>query len=186
MNLTKLKKYLRDWYSANPFVNTVIISNKDDYSANRDINYPVIHVEYVNSSVNSAYNTYIFSFTVGDIQENDIENRNIDDIHNDCQLLAQDFIDYHSEFNENFEIDENIQINPFYDKNGDRTAGVTFAVRFNVFREKNTCIIPIIEKPTVDKVKNAYKTEILIENQENYIIINGNQKIRLKNDEQFK
>jgi len=142
MNLNQIKNYLKKWFKKSPFVNTVIVSAKDDFAGVRDVNYPVVHLEYVNSQTNSNYNVYVFSITVADIQNNRIVNRNIDDIQNDCQLIAQDFIDYHSENIDQFEFDENIQIIPFEETNPDRTAGVTFAVRLSVFREKNICIIP--------------------------------------------
>ena len=142
-SLNNLKKYIKGWFNSNPFINTVVVSSKNDFNSINDINYPVVHVEYVNTSTNPTYNVYTFSFSIADIQNNKIEYKNVDDIHNDTQLVAQDFIDFHS-INDVFEIDENIQIVPFVEENTDRTAGVTFAVRISIFRDKNTCIIPTI------------------------------------------
>lgn len=142
MTLNQVKKYLKDWFSASPFINTVEVSSKQDYHDKRDVNYPFCHLEYVSNSTNSNYNVYNFVITVADIQNNQLSQRNVDEIQNDCNLLASDFIDYHSVENAPFDMDENIMINPFSEQNTDRTAGVTFAVRLSVFRAKNTCIIP--------------------------------------------
>ncbi|WP_099369864.1 hypothetical protein [Sphingobacterium sp. 1.A.5] len=145
MNLNQIKKYLKDWFSKSPFVNTVIVSNKDDFASIRDVNYPVCHIEYLNNSINSNYNNYNFIISIADIQNNKLDNRNVDDIHNDTMLIAQDFIDFHYDEIEKFEMDENIHINPFDDENPDRTAGITFAIRLSVFREKDKCILPKIK-----------------------------------------
>lgn len=142
MTLNQIKKYLKGWFSNSPFINTIVVSSKNDFHAIRDVNYPVCHIEYISNSTNTNYNNYNFVVTIADIQNNKLEHRNTDEIHNDTNLVAQDFIDYHSENIDKFEMDENIQINPFVDDNGDRTSGVTFAIRLAVYREKNTCIIP--------------------------------------------
>lgn len=142
MNLNQIKKYLKGWFSNHPFLNTVIVSTKDDFVEIRNINYPVAHIEYINNNTSTTYNNYVFSISIADIQNNKLHHRNVDEIHNSTNLIAQDFIDFHSEVFEDFEIDENIQINPFEESNPDRTAGVTFAIRISSIREKNTCIIP--------------------------------------------
>lgn len=142
MNLNKIKKYLKGWFEESPFINTVEVSTKDDFAEINNINYPVVHIEYLNTSTSSAFSTYTFIITIADIQNSKIKHNNIDEIHNDCQLIAQDFIDFHSAEFTDFELDENIQITPFEEANTDRTAGVTFAVRLNVHREKDTCIQP--------------------------------------------
>lgn len=142
MTLNQIKKYLKDWFKRNPFISTVIVSSKDDFSAVRDVNYPVAHIEYKSNNTSPKYANYSFIITVADIQNNKIIHRNVDDIHNDTNLIAQDFIDFHSENIEDFEIDENIQINPFIEENGDRTAGVAFAIRMQIYRDKDVCIIP--------------------------------------------
>ncbi|OYD44896.1 hypothetical protein CHU00_14880 [Sphingobacterium cellulitidis] len=142
MNLNQLKKYLKGWFNKSPFLNTVVVSSKNDFNNLRNVNYPVCHIEYVSSSTNPNFKNYVFNITIADIQNNKIKSKNVEDIHNNTSLIAQDFIDFHSENIELFELDENIQINPFEEENPDRTAGVTFAVRIPIFREKNICIIP--------------------------------------------
>lgn len=142
MNLNQVKKYLKDWFTANPFINTVIVSTKDDFSEVNNVNYPVTHIEYLSNQTNTHYNNYSFIITIADIQNSKLKYNNIEEIQNNCNLIAQDFIDFHSENNEYFEFDENIMINIFEESHIDRTAGVTFAVRLSVFREKNTCVIP--------------------------------------------
>ncbi|WP_313235730.1 hypothetical protein [Sphingobacterium multivorum] len=142
MTLNQIKKYLRGWFESNPFINDVVVSTKDDFTVIDTLNYPVAHIEYVNNQTTTYYNNYTFIFTIADIQNSAFEFNNIDEIQNNCNLIAQDFIDFHSENIEVFEMDENISINPFEEANTDRTAGVTFAARLSVFREKNTCVIP--------------------------------------------
>lgn len=142
MNLNQIKNYLKKWFESNPFLNTVIVSTKDDYTAVRDVNYPVAHIEYVNNQTNSNYNNYVFSISIADIQNQKLEHYNTDEIQNNCQLIAQDFIDFHSENIDVFEMDENVSINIFEEENPDRTAGVTFAVRLAVHRDINVCTLP--------------------------------------------
>ena len=142
MNLNQIKKYLKGWFGSSPFINTVVVSTKDDFTAINVINYPVVHLEYVNNQTSTYYNNYTFIITVADIQNDNHANKNIDDIQNDTQLVAQDFIDFHSENNDVFELDENINIQVFEESHIDRTAGVTFAVRLSVYRDKNICVIP--------------------------------------------
>ncbi|VTP97704.1 Uncharacterised protein [Sphingobacterium daejeonense] len=142
MNLNNLKKYLKDWFKNSAFINTVVITSKDDYSELNNIDYPVAHCEFVNSSVSNVYRYYTFVITISDIQNDKIMHKNVDNIHNDCMMVAQDFIDYHIMNNDRFELDANIQINQFIEDHTDRNAGISFAIRIAVFNEANYCLIP--------------------------------------------
>lgn len=142
MTLNQLKQYLKGWFDSSPFINSVIVSTKDDFNEIRNIDYPVCHIEYLNSNTNINYINYTFVITLADIQNDKHNHKNVDEIHNDATLIAQDFIDYHSENYELFELDENVQITPFEETTADRTAGITMAVRISIFRDVNTCIIP--------------------------------------------
>ncbi|WP_185216296.1 hypothetical protein [Sphingobacterium mizutaii] len=142
MTLNQLKQYLKGWFESSPFINSVIVSTKDDFNEVRNIDYPVAHIEYLNSNTNINYINYTFVITLADIQNDKHNHKNVDEIHNDATLIAQDFIDYHSENYELFELDENVQITPFEETTADRTAGITMAVRISIFRDVNTCIIP--------------------------------------------
>lgn len=142
MTLNNLKKYLKNWFTSSPFINTVVVSTKDDFNELNNIDYPVAHIEYLNSNTNVNYIYYTFVITIADIQNDKHNGKNVDEIHNDATLIAQDFIDFHSENNDLFELDENVQISPFEEERGDRTAGVTMAVRIPIFRDINTCNIP--------------------------------------------
>ena len=146
MTLNQLKQYLKGWFESSPFLNTVIVSTKDDFNEIRNIDYPVCHIEYLNSSTNVNYINYTFIITIADIQNDKHNYKNVDEIHNDCNLIAQDFIDYHSQDFDQFELDENVQITPFEESNPDRSAGITMAVRIPIFREVNTCLIPTQNK----------------------------------------
>lgn len=142
MTLNQLKQYLKGWFDSSPFINSVIVTTKDDFNEIRNIDYPVCHIEYLNSNTNINYINYTFVITLADIQNDKHNHKNVDEIHNDATLIAQDFIDYHSENYELFELDENVQITPFEETTADRTAGITMAVRISIFRDVNTCIIP--------------------------------------------
>ncbi|WP_166334636.1 hypothetical protein [Sphingobacterium chungjuense] len=169
MTLNQVKLYLKQWFASSPFINTVEVSSKSDYNDKRDVNYPFAHVEYVNNSTSSVYNVYNFVITIADIQNNSLDHRNVDEIHNDCNLLAQDFIDFHSINNEFFEMDENVMINPFDDQNTDRTAGVTFAIRLSVFRTKNNCILPKISSGII---LTSDLGDDLTDDKDNNIVLN--------------
>lgn len=142
MTLNNLKKYLSNWFKSSPFITTVVVSTKDDFNELNNIDYPVCHIEYLNSNTNVNYINYTFVITIADIQNDKHNLKNVDEIHNDCNLIAQDFIDFHSENNDLFELDENVQITPFREERGDRTAGITMAVRIPIFRDVNICNIP--------------------------------------------
>lgn len=142
MNLNNLKKYLKDWFKNSAFINTVVVSSKDDYSELNNIDYPVSHIEFVNSSVSNVYRYYTFVITISDIQNDKIMHKNVDNIHNDCMMVANDFIDYHLMNPDRFELDANIQINQFIEDHTDRNAGISFAIRIAVFNEANYCLIP--------------------------------------------
>lgn len=133
---------LETFFINHPQINTVLIGDEYDFSSVSDIIYPVVNIEYLTQNIQDTKISHQFEITIGDLYSSELkQGRRM--IYSDCNMIAQDCIDFFdNQYNEDYEIITNINIQKFSDDNVDRIAGCVFVITFNQFREANACIIP--------------------------------------------
>lgn len=136
-------KLFTDFFEQHRQINTILTGDDFNFNADSEVVYPVSHIEYVTQSISDQFIQHQFEIIIGDLFDPNINNAEVE-IYNDCNLIAADFIDYFAnQYDEDYEINEQVSLNKFTDSNVDRVAGVVFVVTFQQFREANDCIIPI-------------------------------------------
>lgn len=137
-NLKYIKKSIEDYFSRHAMVNTVKFGDTDNLSIYRDIQYPLMNFDYVDSTFKAGNNnTARFTFAIMDLSNDEIEFDVVDAMNE----VANDYLK-HLENSIDIEILPNVSIVPFQDEFADRCSGVTFTVSFTVFRNNCQDILP--------------------------------------------
>ncbi|WP_313511648.1 hypothetical protein [Sphingobacterium sp.] len=119
-------------------VNTIKFGDIDNLSTYKDIHYPLVNFEFIDSKYKFGFkNSAKFQFHIMDLS-NDF---NEFDVIDSCHEIANDYLKY-LEGHFEIEIQSNISLVPFGDDFGDRCAGVAFMVEFNVHRNNCEDILP--------------------------------------------
>ena|ERR1700712_1094805 len=141
----QLKDILTGFFESHSMVGSVYYTDDFDFAAYPDIQYRVVQMQPVgNLSIIGKEVTHRFKIMIADIQ--DTENYQLsDEIWNDCQLIADDFITYFGDDDYfDFYLDYNaIDIQRFSEVGGDRQSGIVFVVSIRQTREMNPEAIPL-------------------------------------------
>lgn len=133
-NLKYVKNIIENYFKAHPMIQDIKFGDTDNLSTYKDLKYPLVNYEYVNSTFNTGLeNLSKWEVVIADLADDESEF----DVIDNANEIAQDFLKY-LEKHDDVEILGNITIAPFQDNFGDRTAGVLFTVTFNAFR--NNCL----------------------------------------------
>lgn len=131
-----------DFFKAHKQINDVCYGDKRDFNANRNLTYPAINIEYMESNTNGKKLTHIMNMTLADLADENIEGIE-DEIYSDMLLVAEDFFAWAQE-QEGFDFNKSVNIQKFVDDMGDRTSGINFKVQLSTIRSQNVCAIPKI------------------------------------------
>lgn len=137
-NLKYVKDDIERYFSSHLMVNTIKMGDTDNLSTYSDIQYPLMNFEYIDSQYRGGLtNNARFQFYIMDLSNDEIEFDVVDTMNE----IANDYLKY-LESHEDLEMQPNVSIVPFSDEFGDRCAGVTFTVSFNMFRNNCEDILP--------------------------------------------
>lgn len=138
--LNQLKIMLTTWFNNHAQINTVVYSNDFDFNADRQINYPVVHIEHLSTNLADVLTNHNYQITIGDItQPNNSEMEDL--IVSDAVQIAEDFFTY-LENTEGIYFTPTSSLQPFTDDTGDRTCGITMTITIGVARRSNICDTP--------------------------------------------
>ena len=140
VTLNQIKYKLIDFFKKHKQINHVSYSESFDFSAERNLSYPAVNIEYMQSSMQGKKMIHSFNIVIGDLIDAD-NGRTDDEIYSDALQITEDFFTYLNE-DYSFELSKNSSIQKFADSNGDRVSGVTFTVSLIAMRHQNKCIIP--------------------------------------------
>lgn len=137
-NLKYIKNIIEDYFNSHLMINTIKFGDTDNLSTYKDIQYPLVNFEYIDSQYKAGLtNSARFQFTIMDLSDEIIEF----DVIDSCNEIANDYLKF-LEDHEDIEILPNVSIQPFSDEFADRCAGVTFTISFNMFRNNCGDILP--------------------------------------------
>ncbi|MGF7075347.1 hypothetical protein [Mucilaginibacter sp. 3215] len=144
ISINQYLKLIADFFTSHNQINTVSTGNEFNFNAESNIVYPVAHIEYVTQNIQDKNVVHQFEITLADLFDPNVPNAEIG-IWSDMNLIADDMVTYFAnqyQYDVDYEINENVNIQKFSNGNVDRVAGCVFVVSFNQFREANSCIIP--------------------------------------------
>ncbi len=141
LSLNQILNKLEGFFNDHAQVNEVVVASDFDFNAERNLTYPVVNLEHVDSNISDKKMNHRFKVVVADILSTDTKNHD-NEIVSDSLLIAEDFFSWLQE-QEGFEFTKSTNIQRFVEDGGDRTAGVTFVVTLSTIRAQNTC-----QKPT--------------------------------------
>jgi hypothetical protein len=139
--LNELKNILTTWFEKHRQIGSVFYEDDFDFNAERNINYPVTNIEYMESNVSGKKTTHIYKFILADLLDENIKGHE-DEIFSDLMLIAEDFFSF-AQDEEGFEFSKSVNIQKFVDDTNDRTAGLTFRIQISVIRSQNNCTTPL-------------------------------------------
>lgn len=141
LTLNQIKKKLIQFFDNHKQINQVVYSNEFDFAAERKLKYPVVNIDYRESSLQDKTTTHIFIIKLGDkiIIDNPSSE---DEIYSDMLQVAEDMYTYLWE-DLSFNVVKSTSLQPFSDDNGDRVSGVVFRLNLTVIRPENRCVIPM-------------------------------------------
>lgn len=138
--LNQVRNIIKGFFEGHALVNSVHTLQDFDFAAERNLEYKVVNIEYIDTSNNTNVFTHNFTITIADrtLQDSPVME---DDVVSDSIEIAEDFITWMERTQFKFGITTN-NLKPFYDTNGDRVAGIVFNVGIDVIRKKNYCDVP--------------------------------------------
>lgn len=138
---------LKDFFKDHLQINTILIGDKKDITANSNIIYPLANIEYLDKVIRNNDDVYRFEIIIASLSNEKIELNVI----NDANMVADDLVNYFENLeNNDLELFTNVTIKPFADSFGDRVAGVTFVVSMTGFRYGCINSIPFTIKPIIN------------------------------------
>lgn len=158
LNLKTLTGFLVDYFTAHKLISTVTVKNDLDFAAIPDVNYPIVNIEPVDSSLLDNQISQGFNITIADIMNTRIEGENNYRLIADMQEIASDAVLWLQEQNE-FDASETVNYIQFEEDNSDRIAGVYFRINLIIYRETcvNENILDIKRDFYVDSVRNTVR-----------------------------
>lgn len=140
LTLNQIKQLIVGWLNSHAQLNSVYYEDDFDFNAERNINYPVCNIEYIESNLNNKAMNHSFKITLADLINDNIVGIE-DEIYSDMLQVAEDFFTWLQNF-EGFEASKSTNIQKFVNDTGDRTAGIVFRIILSVIRPQNTCSKP--------------------------------------------
>lgn len=128
------------FFSGHAQTQSVYYMDDFDFNAERNIQYPVANIEYLNSTIANKQTNHSFKVVLADLCEPD-NNEMEDAIHSDMLQVAEDFFTWLQNY-EGFSFNKASSINKFTDNTGDRASGIVFTIALSVIRPQNRCWTP--------------------------------------------
>lgn len=138
--LNQVRNIIKGFFDNHALVNGVYTLQDFDFAAERNLEYKVVNIEYIDTSINTNVYTHNFTITIADITLQDSPVME-DDVVSDSIEIAEDFITWMERTQFQLGITTN-NLKPFYDTNGDRVCGIVFNTGIDVIRKKNYCDVP--------------------------------------------
>ncbi|GAA4326301.1 hypothetical protein [Flaviaesturariibacter amylovorans] len=140
LSLQQIKKKLITYLTNHGQVNEVVWADDFEFSAERNLSYPVVNIEFLEATVSGKMLGYSFKVTIGDMVAADQVDLQTEVI-SDNLLIAEDFLTY-LQYAEGWEFNRSTSLVPFRDDTGDRVSGVVFRFVLNVVRSQKECATP--------------------------------------------
>ena len=140
MSLNELRLQLINFFETHAQVNKVLWMDEDDFIAQRENTYPIVNLEWLDTSLSGKFLEHRFRVLIGDLYNPNILGIE-DEIYSDCVQIAGDFYSWAQE-NFDFIFSSTSNISKFTDDTGDRISGITFNVSLSVPNSWNECAIP--------------------------------------------
>jgi hypothetical protein len=140
LSLNQIKYKIVDFLKSHAQVNEVVWGDDFDYSADRDLTYPVASVEYKDANTSEKMINYNFQVKLLDLVDPNMDGAD-DEIVSDMLLVATDFMGWLQQ-QEGFDFNKNVNIQTLIDEYGDRTTGVRFRMTLSVVRPSTGCAAP--------------------------------------------
>ena len=140
MTLNQIRTQLIEFFNDHAQVNSVIWMDEDDFIAQRDTTYPVVNMEWLDTSLSDRFLQHRFRVLIGDLYNPNVTGIE-DEIYSDCVQIAGDFWSWLQE-NMDFNFQSSSNIQKFTDDTGDRISGITFTITISVPNNWDECAIP--------------------------------------------
>jgi len=142
LTLNQLKELLKGFFENHSMINSVYYLSNFDFSAERNISYPVVNINYLSTNMAKKTFNHNYKITIADVCESDNYDME-DDIHSDSLQVAEDFFTYLQNYT-GLTLKRASTITKFVDDKGDRTSGIVFTLTLEVIRPMNWCNTPQI------------------------------------------
>lgn len=140
LTLNQIKYKLIEFFNSHAQINQVVYSDDFDFNAERNLNYSLVNIEYLDSNISNRLMNHRFKFVIADLLNTEIEGHS-DEIVSDCLQIAEDFFAWLYDQPE-WSFNKSSSIQKFADDTSDRTSGVVFIVTLGVIRKQNSCEAP--------------------------------------------
>lgn len=140
MTLNQLKYRLIQFFEGHAQINQTVYADDFDLNAERNLLYPVVNLEWLNSNINNKVTNHRYKITIGDKVDENLEGIE-DEVFSDSMLIAEDFFSW-LQVQEGFNFNKISSIQKFSDDTRDRVSGIVFQIELAVVRPQNECSIP--------------------------------------------
>lgn len=140
LSLNQLKQILVNFLNSHAQINEVVWGDDFEFSVDRDLNYPVASIEYLDTNINGKAMNHNFKVVLGDLSDPNVHGID-DEVVSDMLLVADDVMSWLQQ-QEGFQFIKSSNIQKFTDEFGDRVSGVVFRIVLSVIRRQNECAIP--------------------------------------------
>lgn len=178
MTLNQIRTQLIEFFNDHAQVNSVIWMDEDDFIAQRDTTYPVVNMEWLDTSLSDRFLQHRFRVLIGDLYNPNVTGIE-DEIYSDCVQIAGDFWSWLQE-NMDFNFQSSSNIQKFTDDTGDRISGITFTITISVPNSWDECAIPKKEiittsttTTTTTTTPSFFQNVIVTYNIQNYNLNNN-------------
>jgi len=141
LTLNGIKFKFINYFKNHKQVRQVEYFDQYNFAALRNLQYPVVNIEFNQSTIQDKFMVHSFNIFIGDKIQPDNMNSE-DEIMSDTMQIAEDFF---TAFRYDYDMDmkpvSNIQA--VSDNFGDRVSGIVFTVQVYVGRLYNSCVAPV-------------------------------------------
>lgn len=138
--LNQIKHLLLEFFNSHGQVASVLYLDDFDFNSERNLTYPAVNIEYIDSTVRNKETLHSFKVVLADLVNQNIDGHE-DEIFSDLLLIAEDFFTWAQE-SYDFDFQKSVNIQKFQDDTGDRTSGLVYRFQLKVIRSQNICSIP--------------------------------------------
>lgn len=139
LSLNQISQKLIDFFSSHAQVSQVLYEDDFEFNAQRELNYPVAVIEFLDASINDKQLNYNFKIVIGDKASSDVLIQN--EVISDAILIAEDLYAYLQD-GEGWVFKKSSSIQKFVEDTGDNISGIVFTTTISVIRSQNTCQTP--------------------------------------------
>ena len=143
LTLNQLKYKLIGFFESHAQVKSVKYEDDFDFNAERNLTYPVVNIEYIDSNIADKMTSHNFKVVLGDLADGNVEGLD-DEIVSDMHLIAEDFFTW-LQYQNGFSFTRTTNIQKFLDDTHDRVSGIVFRITLSVRRSQNECSTPVVD-----------------------------------------